>query len=372
MKLFFIIADILSSENMTTSIDVHENNIKEALAPKQKRKLNAPSDSNCSKSKSAKLSLEDSTYSSSKAQQNVIGLLPDLSRATSDYLHKLNETVGQEIMRTDATDYLLQEKENQTDQYVSNDLDTGKNDLDMTIVKVEPNNDALYVNDSTHSGNDYGMNPSLPKHFETDWNKGYTKSFNENDHTQNTSIGLSHSNGEFTAGSSPVQPRPYKMFKCDFCDKSFREKTNLRVHVRTHTGEKPFKCFLCGKEFAHSSNLKQHERGVHKLPPTVPQYKQQFYTGLTKIQELSQCQSESSFFDNHKQSVQDLNTSDRNENEEHAAFGDNKTGKSTEGKNTDNPHVGDVQSDTIIESENSNQSTLNNDECTDNNVGESS
>lgn len=32
-----------------------------------------------------------------------------------------------------------------------------------------------------------------------------------------------------------------KIFKCDFCDRVFRNSYNMQQHRRTHTGEKPFR-----------------------------------------------------------------------------------------------------------------------------------
>jgi DNA-directed RNA polymerase subunit RPC12/RpoP len=37
---------------------------------------------------------------------------------------------------------------------------------------------------------------------------------------------------------------------CAECAKTFRSAAGLRVHQRTHTGEKPFACLICGVTFA--------------------------------------------------------------------------------------------------------------------------
>ena len=47
---------------------------------------------------------------------------------------------------------------------------------------------------------------------------------------------------------------------CEFCGKVFRNCSNLTVHRRSHTGEKPYRCRVCPYACAQSSKLTRHMR----------------------------------------------------------------------------------------------------------------
>ena len=50
-----------------------------------------------------------------------------------------------------------------------------------------------------------------------------------------------------------------KPFDCSKCDKAFSVNSSLKTHERTHNGEKPFACSKCDKAFVTSSKLKIHD-----------------------------------------------------------------------------------------------------------------
>jgi KRAB domain-containing zinc finger protein len=61
-----------------------------------------------------------------------------------------------------------------------------------------------------------------------------------------------HANETHT-DSSNIKP-----FACNMCSKSFKNRYQLVLHNRSHTGEKPFQCPICFKTFSMSSNLQKH------------------------------------------------------------------------------------------------------------------
>ena len=54
-------------------------------------------------------------------------------------------------------------------------------------------------------------------------------------------------------------------FKCSFCDKMLKKKSNLEAHEMAHRGEKPFQCSLCPASFTRKKYLAQHMHGAHKI-----------------------------------------------------------------------------------------------------------
>uniref|UniRef100_A0A8C5HPY9 C2H2-type domain-containing protein n=1 Tax=Gouania willdenowi TaxID=441366 RepID=A0A8C5HPY9_GOUWI len=58
-----------------------------------------------------------------------------------------------------------------------------------------------------------------------------------------------------TKGTSHNREKP---FGCDVCGKRFRNRADLKIHMRIHTGEKPFSCDVCGNCFVQNHFLKRH------------------------------------------------------------------------------------------------------------------
>ncbi|GBM56191.1 hypothetical protein AVEN_35176-1 [Araneus ventricosus] len=48
------------------------------------------------------------------------------------------------------------------------------------------------------------------------------------------------------------------LHQCSLCPYSTSKKSNLTLHIRTHTGERPHQCTICRKSFKQRAHLQTH------------------------------------------------------------------------------------------------------------------
>ncbi|KAM7149326.1 zinc finger protein 394 isoform 1-T1 [Molossus nigricans] len=87
-------------------------------------------------------------------------------------------------------------------------------------------------------------------------------------HKSIDNVGNFHTSG---FSETPRQLREERPYKCDNCEKSFKQRSDLLKHQRIHTGEKPYECQECGKSFSQSAALIKHQRThTGEKPYTCP------------------------------------------------------------------------------------------------------
>ncbi|XP_066522888.1 sal-like protein 1 [Hoplias malabaricus] len=60
--------------------------------------------------------------------------------------------------------------------------------------------------------------------------------------------------------------------ECVICHRVLSCQSALKMHYRTHTGERPFKCRICGRAFTTKGNLKTHYSIHRAMPPLRVQH----------------------------------------------------------------------------------------------------
>ncbi|KAM3958628.1 uncharacterized protein ACR2FA_007273 [Aphomia sociella] len=147
--------------------------------------------------------------------------------------------------------YIGNEKASEFNCNVTNQPDNDGHSLQSDI-KSDNANTVNAHNDSEISTN--GLNENTVK---DSVNSDTKNGIKENCPSGNGNSSKSNGNGKQTDINLE------KIYKCFACQKQFSLSYYLKLHVRSHTDEKPYTCSVCGQSFITASKLGRHNKRIH-------------------------------------------------------------------------------------------------------------